>query len=191
MEFLKNWTWLSDFHFFFTQIWPLRRIHGVICSYCSFTLAEVYYCIVCSQCNIILHSPVGVHLYGFQICAVYGSCWREHPHTHLQKNVYTSCRWVYSWEWDCWIVGHLNVQLHKRMLTVSEVAVQFHTLPYPSKVQKVLSIHVLPNTWYCQTSPFLTVKWGRVVSRVPLVCISLIISEAEPPCLCLLAICVF
>ena len=77
---------------FFTQIWPLRRIHGVICSYCSFTLAEVYYCIVCSQCNVILHYPVGVHLYGFQMCAVYGSCWREHPHTHLQKNLYTSCR---------------------------------------------------------------------------------------------------
>ena len=171
MGFLKNWTWLSDFHFFFTQILPPRRIRGVICSYCSFALAEACYRIVCSQCNIILHSPVRVHLYGLQICAVYGSCWCEHPPTHLQKNVYTSCPWVYSWEWDCWTVGHLNVQLHKRMLTVSEVAVQFHTPPPPSKVQKVLSIHVLPNTWYCQTSPFLTVKWVRVVSRVPLVCV--------------------
>lgn len=56
---------------FFTQILLLRLTHIVERGYCLFVLAEVYYCIIHPHHSTFIHSPVGVHAYGFYGFAVH------------------------------------------------------------------------------------------------------------------------
>lgn len=166
--------------FFFTQILLLRLIHILVCGYSSFGLrfiillptnTIIYLSILLSKC-ICIGFAFSNSTNGSTLMRVYQRSYARVGLVNIPRNGLR----------ELWSIQ----MFHVTRWCQSGCAI-LHTLQHR---QKVLANHIPSSVWCCLAS-FLTVKLGKSVSHLPLICLSPIIYKSGHTLhLFLLAICV-
>ena len=96
---------------------------------------------------------------------------------------------VYAQQWECWIIWQFYFKFLRNLHTVCHNAC---TNLYSHQSVQGFFLHNLANTCYLLYFLMMTILTGVIwYLIVLLICISLMISDVEHPCMCLLAICIY